>query len=60
VTQFAAELKEFGIQHKIIPLETFGDMLLNYTNSFDIENMREHLLKFSDTISYINSLYIND
>ena len=60
VTQFAAELKEFGIQHKIIPLETFGDILLDYTNSFDIENMREHLLKFSDTISYINSLYIND
>jgi response regulator RpfG family c-di-GMP phosphodiesterase len=60
VTQFAAELKEFGLQHKIIPLETYGDILLEYTNSFDIENMREHLMKFDDTISYINSIYAND
>jgi PAS domain S-box-containing protein len=60
VTKFATELKEFGAEHKIIPLETYGDILLEYTHSFDIENMREHLLKFEDTISYINSLYINE
>lgn len=60
VTKFATELKEFGAEHKIIPLETYGDILLEYTNSFDIENMREHLLKFEDTISYINSIYINE
>lgn len=60
VTKFATELKDFGTEHKIIPLETYGDILLEYTNSFDIENMREHLLKFEDTMNYINSLYINE
>ncbi len=60
VTKFATELKEFGSEHKVIQLETYGDILLDYTNSFDIEKMREHLLKFEDTISYINKLYINE
>ncbi|MBN2213961.1 MAG: PAS domain S-box protein [Bacteroidales bacterium] len=60
VTQFAKELKEFGHQHRITLLQTYGDILLDYTNSFDIENMREHLYKFRDTISYLNRLYINN
>ena len=60
VTQFATELKDFGQQHKISVLENYGDILLECINSFDIENMREHLAKFDDSISYLNSLYINE
>jgi PAS domain S-box-containing protein len=60
VTQFATELKDYGEKNNIFPLETYGDKLLEYINSFDIENMRAHLSRFDDTISYLNSLYIND
>jgi PAS domain S-box-containing protein len=60
VTRFAEELKDFGQKNELSLIENYGDILLEFINSFDIENMREHLAKFDDTVSYLNSIYINE
>ena len=56
VISFAENIKRIGIENEFKIVERYGDDLIFYANSFDIENMAATLNQFPDFVESIKQI----
>ena len=57
VEEFAQSIKNMGLEHNLIVLQSFSDVLVMHAKNFDIDNMNEVLKSYPSIISELkNSL----